>query len=156
MWLLSVPLLSSILFYFILVIHFIFYFFLILKSLILTCISKHERVTGVRNSSGKQIFIPTPKFICYYTINIIQIQLFWPLHWIFLSVYVCCWHSWMFCLCYFDTKLQHQNRDVNTLNTSALVNKMGGSFAKIGTIDYLCWIKIKMFLLANRNVSHRE
>jgi hypothetical protein len=53
-------------------------------------------------------------------------------------------------------KLQLQNPDVNTLNTSALVNKMGGSFAKNGTIDYLCWAKRKMFLLANRNVSHRE
>ena len=38
----------------------------------------------------------------------------------------------------------------------ALVNKLGGSFAKIGTMDYLCWAKRKMFLLANRNVSDRE
>ena len=53
-------------------------------------------------------------------------------------------------------KLQPQNPDVNTLNASALVNKMGGSFAKIGTIDYLCWAKRKIFLLANRNISHRE
>jgi len=53
-------------------------------------------------------------------------------------------------------KLQPQNPDVNTLNASALVNKMGGSFAKIGTIDYLCWAKRKMFLLANRNISDRE
>ena len=53
-------------------------------------------------------------------------------------------------------KLQPQNPDVNTLNTSALVNKLGGSFAKIGTIDYLCWAKRKMFLLANRNISDRE
>mgnify|MGYP003457855699 FL=1 len=53
-------------------------------------------------------------------------------------------------------KLQPQNPDVNTLRASALVNKMGGSFAKIGTIDYLCWAKRKMFLLANRNISNRE
>ena len=53
-------------------------------------------------------------------------------------------------------KLQHQNTVVNTLKTSALVNKMGGSFAKIGTIDYLCWAKRKMFLLANRNISDCE
>jgi hypothetical protein len=53
-------------------------------------------------------------------------------------------------------KLQHQNIDVNTLNTSTLANKMEGSFAKIGTIDYHYWAKRKMFLLANRNVSHRE
>ena len=53
-------------------------------------------------------------------------------------------------------KLQYQNTDVNTLNTSILANKMGGSFAKIGTIDYLCWVKRKMFLLANRNVSDCE
>ena len=53
-------------------------------------------------------------------------------------------------------KLQHQNSDVNTLNASVLVNKMGGSFAKIGTRDYLCRAKRKMFLLANRNVFHRE
>ena len=50
-------------------------------------------------------------------------------------------------------KLQPQNPDVNTLNASALVNKLGGSFAKIGTIDYLCWAKRKMFLLASRNPS---
>jgi len=31
-----------------------------------------------------------------------------------------------------------------------------GSFAKNGTIDYLCWAKKKMFLLASRNVSDRE
>ena len=53
-------------------------------------------------------------------------------------------------------KLQHQNIVVNTLNTSILANKMGGSFAKIGTIDYLCWAKRKMFLLANGNISDRE
>ncbi len=47
-----------------------------------------------------------------------------------------------------------QNSKVNTLNASALVNKMGGSFAKNGTIDYLCWAKRKMFLLASRNVSN--
>ena len=33
---------------------------------------------------------------------------------------------------------------------------MGGSFAKIGTIDYLCWAKRKMFLLANRIISDCE
>ena len=53
-------------------------------------------------------------------------------------------------------KLQLQNPNVNTLRASALANKMGGSFAKIGTIDYLCWAKRKMFLLANRNISDRE
>ena len=53
-------------------------------------------------------------------------------------------------------KLQHQNIDVNTLKASILANKSGGSFAKIGTIDYLCWAKRKMFLLANRNISDRE
>ena len=51
-------------------------------------------------------------------------------------------------------KLQLQNPNVNTLRTSTLANKMGGSFAKIGTIDYLCWAKRKMFLLASRNVSN--
>ena len=50
-------------------------------------------------------------------------------------------------------KLQPQNIDVNTLNTSILANKMGGSFAKNGTIDYLCWAKRKVFLSASRNVS---
>ena len=50
-------------------------------------------------------------------------------------------------------KLQPQNPDVNTLNTSILANKSGGSFAKIGTIDYLCWAKKKLFLSASRNVS---
>ena len=53
-------------------------------------------------------------------------------------------------------KLQHQDIDVNTLNTSILANKTGGSFAKIGTIDYLCWAKSKMFLLANRIISDCE
>jgi len=53
-------------------------------------------------------------------------------------------------------KLQPQNPNVNTLNASALVNNLGGSFAKIGTIDYLCWAKRKMFLFANRNVSDRK
>ena len=33
---------------------------------------------------------------------------------------------------------------------------MQGSFAKNGAIDYLCWTKRKIFLLANRNISHRE
>ena len=51
-------------------------------------------------------------------------------------------------------KLQLQNPNVNTLNASALVNNLGGSFAKNGTIDYLCWAKRKMFLLASRNVSN--
>ena len=51
-------------------------------------------------------------------------------------------------------KIQPQNPNVNTLRASALANKMGGSFAKIGTIDYLCWAKRKMFLLASRNVSN--
>ena len=51
-------------------------------------------------------------------------------------------------------KIQPQNTNVNTLNASALANKMGGSFAKNGTIDYLCWAKRKMFLLASRNVSN--
>ena len=51
-------------------------------------------------------------------------------------------------------KIQPQNSIVNTLNASALANKMGGSFAKIGTIDYLCWAKRKIFLLASRNVSN--
>ncbi len=50
-------------------------------------------------------------------------------------------------------KLQPQNPDVNTLNASALANKIRGSFAKNGTIDYLCWAKRKTFLLASRNVS---
>ena len=36
-------------------------------------------------------------------------------------------------------KIQPQNPNVNTLRTSTLVNNLGGSFAKIGTIDYLCW-----------------
>ena len=53
-------------------------------------------------------------------------------------------------------KLQPQSIVVNTLNTSILANKLEGLFAKIGTIDYLCWAKRKMFLLANRNISHRE
>ena len=53
-------------------------------------------------------------------------------------------------------KIQPQNPDVNTLNASALANKIRGSFAKNGTIDYLCWAKRKIFLLANRNISHRE
>ena len=53
-------------------------------------------------------------------------------------------------------KLLHQNTVVNTLNTSILANKMGGLFAKIGTIDYLCWAKRKMFLLANRIISDYE
>ena len=53
-------------------------------------------------------------------------------------------------------KVLHKNTIVNTLNTSILANKIGGSFAKIGTIDYLCWTKKKMFLLANRNISDRE
>ena len=53
-------------------------------------------------------------------------------------------------------KIQPQNPDVNTLNASALANKIRGSFAKNGTIDYLCWAKKKMFLLASRNVSDRE
>ena len=53
-------------------------------------------------------------------------------------------------------KIQPQNPNVNTLRASALANKMGGSFAKIGTIDYLCWAKRKMFPLANRNISDRE
>ena len=51
-------------------------------------------------------------------------------------------------------KIQPQNPNVNTLNASALANKLGGSFAKIGTIDYLCLAKRKMFLLASRNVSN--
>ncbi len=51
-------------------------------------------------------------------------------------------------------KLQLQNPNVNTLRTSELANKMGGSFAKNGTIDYLCWAKRKIFLLASRNVSN--
>ena len=51
-------------------------------------------------------------------------------------------------------KLQPQNPNVNTLRTSALANKIRGSFAKIGTIDYLCWAKRKTFLLASRNVSN--
>ena len=38
-------------------------------------------------------------------------------------------------------KIQPQNPNVNTLRTSTLVNNLGGSFAKIGTIDYLCWAK---------------
>ena len=53
-------------------------------------------------------------------------------------------------------KVLHKNAIVNTLNTSILANKMGGSFAKNGTIDYLCLAKRKMFLLANRIISHRE
>ena len=53
-------------------------------------------------------------------------------------------------------KIQSQNADVNTLNTSILANNSGGSFAKIGTIDYLCWTKRKMFLLANRIISDCE
>ena len=53
-------------------------------------------------------------------------------------------------------KLQLQNPNVNTLIASTLANKMGGSFAKIGTIDYLCLAKRKMFLLANRNISDCE
>ena len=53
-------------------------------------------------------------------------------------------------------KLQLQNPNVNTLRTSALANKMAGSFAKIGTIDYLCWTKRKIFLLANRIISDCE
>ena len=51
-------------------------------------------------------------------------------------------------------KIQPQKTDVNTLNASALANKIRGSFAKNGTIDYLCWAKRKMFLLASRNVSN--
>ena len=35
-------------------------------------------------------------------------------------------------------KIQAQNTNVNTLNASALANKIRGSFAKNGTIDYLC------------------
>jgi ribosomal protein S1 len=50
-------------------------------------------------------------------------------------------------------KLQHRNSDVNTLKTSILANEKGGSFAKIGTIDCLCWAKIKMFLPASRKHS---
>ena len=50
-------------------------------------------------------------------------------------------------------KLQPQNPDVNTLNASALANKIRGSFAKNGTIDYLWWAKRKTFLLASGNVS---
>ena len=53
-------------------------------------------------------------------------------------------------------KVLHKNVGVNTLNTSILANKPGGSFAKIGTIDYLCWAMRKIFLLANRDISHRE
>ena len=50
-------------------------------------------------------------------------------------------------------KLLHKNTVVNTLNTSILANKLEGSFAKIGTIDYLCWAKRNLFLSASRNVS---
>ena len=39
------------------------------------------------------------------------------------------------------------------LISSVLANKMDGSFAKIGTIDYHYWAKRKTFLLASRNVS---
>lgn len=39
------------------------------------------------------------------------------------------------------------------LRSSVLANKMDGSFAKIGTIDYHYWAKRKTFLLANRNHS---
>ena len=39
------------------------------------------------------------------------------------------------------------------LRSSVLANKMDGSFAKIGTIDYHYWAKRKIFLPASRNHS---
>ena len=42
------------------------------------------------------------------------------------------------------------------LRSSELANKRGGLFAKIGTIDNLCWAKRKIFLLANRIISDCE